>query len=471
MVPSVKRADAAGIPVVAFSMAISDEAPLASFVGADDVNIGREQGEMLAQALKGKGNVALMTGILGSGPQLGRSKGIHEALANYPDIKIVEEQPNNWANDKTISLTQDWLAKYPAGQLNGVVAQGPEIAAGARLAHSNGRNDIAFIGCDYPADAHQAIENGVMYGTIDQSPALMAEQAIDTINRILNGESVEKEILIDTPPVTRTNVAECRLLRTEARRTTSIGAVMTTSTTTEPLLKTTNLCKFYGGVKALSGANITVGHGEHIAIMGDNGAGKSTFVKILSGAQPATDGTVMFDGQKRTFGAPIDSRNAGIETVYQDLSLADDLDVLSNLFLGREERYFTLGGLSILNRRKMGRRATELLSEIGVNVPRVHRTVKGLSGRPASGHCHRESLRVGFQVDHHGRAHPALGLQETGHVHEIIRNLKAKGVAVIIVSHNMQQVLELTDRVYVFRRGEVVGCRTTRRRAQTRSSR
>lgn len=208
MVPSVKRADAAGIPVVAFSMAISDEAPLTSFVGADDVNIGREQGKMLAEALGGKGNVALMTGILGSGPQIGRTQGIHEELANHPDIKIVEEQPNNWANDKTISLTQDWLSKYPAGQLNGIVAQGPEIAAGARLAHSGGRDDIAFIGCDYPADVQKAIESGEMYGTINQSPALMAEKAIDTINRILGGESVEKEILIDTPPVTKANVAE-----------------------------------------------------------------------------------------------------------------------------------------------------------------------------------------------------------------------------------------------------------------------
>lgn len=208
MVPAVKRADAAGIPVVAFSMAISDEAPVTSFVGADDVNIGREQGKMLAEALGGTGNVALMTGILGSGPQLGRTKGIHEELANHPGIKIVEEQPNNWQNDKTISLTQDWLSKYPAGQINGIVAQGPELAAGARLAFSDGRDDIAFIGCDFPADVQKAIQSGEMYGTINQSPALMAEKAIATINSILAGDSVEKEVLIDTPPVTKANVAD-----------------------------------------------------------------------------------------------------------------------------------------------------------------------------------------------------------------------------------------------------------------------
>lgn len=236
---------------------------------------------------------------------------------------------------------------------------------------------------------------------------------------------------------------------------------MTTSEAT-PLLQTTELCKFYGGVKALSGANITVGHGEHVAIMGDNGAGKSTFVKILSGAQSASEGRIVFDGVERTFDSPIDSRTAGIETVYQDLSLADDLDVLANLFLGREETYFKLGPLSVLNRRKMGKRATELLSEIGVNVPEVHRTVRGLSGGQRQGIAIARASGWGSKLIIMDEPTAALGLQETAHVHDIIRTLKERGVAVIIVSHNMQQVLELTDRVYVFRRGEVVGCRTTK---------
>jgi ABC-type sugar transport system ATPase subunit len=235
-----------------------------------------------------------------------------------------------------------------------------------------------------------------------------------------------------------------------------------TTATNIPLLQTTNLCKYYGGVKALEGANITVGHGEHIAIMGDNGAGKSTFAKILSGAQPASDGTVVFDGNEVSFSSPIDSRNAGIETVYQDLSLADDLDVLSNLFLGREETYVKLGGLSVLNRRKMGRRATELLSEIGVNVPEVHRTVRGLSGGQRQGIAIARASGWGSKLIIMDEPTAALGLQETAHVHDIIRTLKLRGVAVIIVSHNMQQVLELTDRVYVFRRGAVVGSRTTK---------
>jgi len=240
-----------------------------------------------------------------------------------------------------------------------------------------------------------------------------------------------------------------------------MNATSTPTDVDQPLLETTDISKLYGGVKALRGACITVGHGEHIAIMGDNGAGKSTFVKILSGAQAATDGSIRFDGQERTFETPIDAREAGIETVYQDLSLADDLDVLSNLFLGREEKRFSLGGLSVLNRRKMARRAEELLSEIGVNVPEVHRIVRGLSGGQRQGIAIARASGWGSKLIIMDEPTAALGVQETAHVHEIIGRLRKRGVAAIIVSHNMQQVFELADRVYVFRRGEVVGCRRT----------
>jgi len=228
---------------------------------------------------------------------------------------------------------------------------------------------------------------------------------------------------------------------------------------TTPLLRTTDITKYYGGVRALSGACLTVGHGEHIAIMGDNGAGKSTFVKILSGAQEATGGTIEFDGEERSFSTPIDARSAGIETVYQDLSLADDLDVLSNLFLGREERRISLGPLSVVNQRRMARRARELLGEIGVNVPEVHRVVRSLSGGQRQGIAIARAAGWGSKLIIMDEPTAALGVQETAHVHEIIGRLKERGVAIIIVSHNMQQVFELAERVYVFRRGEVVGCR------------
>lgn len=222
-----------------------------------------------------------------------------------------------------------------------------------------------------------------------------------------------------------------------------------------PIVEAVNITKHYGGVIALSGANLKVMPGEVVAIVGDNGAGKSTFVKILSGAQPATEGKLLVSGREATFHQPSDARVAGIETVYQDLSLAEHLDVLTNLFLGREEVYFKLGGLSILNRRKMTARAEQLLNEIGVNVPGVRDIVGGLSGGQRQGVAIARAAGWGSQLIIMDEPTAALGVQETAHVHDIIRGLQSRGVAVLLVSHNMKQVMELSNRVYVFRRGRI----------------
>ncbi|MBL8576221.1 MAG: sugar ABC transporter ATP-binding protein [Mesorhizobium sp.] len=228
-----------------------------------------------------------------------------------------------------------------------------------------------------------------------------------------------------------------------------------------PLLSTSGISKNYDGVHALQDANFHIAPGEIVAIMGDNGAGKSTFVKILSGAHPASAGSVEVDGLVTSFKSPNDARRAGIETVYQDLSLAEDLDVLSNLFLGREEFHVRFGGLSILNRRKMAARAADLLGEIGVNVPGVHDLVSGLSGGQRQGVAIARAAGWGSRLIIMDEPTAALGLQETAHVHDIIRGLRDRGVAVLLVSHNMKQVLELSDRVYVFRRGRIVCNLTT----------
>ncbi len=222
-----------------------------------------------------------------------------------------------------------------------------------------------------------------------------------------------------------------------------------------PIVEAVGVAKHYGGIVALSGANLKVMPGEVVAIVGDNGAGKSTFVKILSGAQSCTEGRIRVSGREMTFNRPSDAREAGIETVYQDLSLAEHLDVLTNLFLGREEYYFRLGGLSILNRRRMIARAEQLLSEIGVNVPGVHDLVGGLSGGQRQGVAIARAAGWGSQLIIMDEPTAALGVQETAHVHDIIRGLQARGVAVLLVSHNMKQVMELSNRVYVFRRGRI----------------
>lgn len=206
LVGSISKAVAAGVPVVAFSLGVAKEANLTSFIGADEVGMGRTAAETALKAIGGKGNVALMTGILGTSAQIGRSQGQHEVFDKEASVKVVEEQPNDWAHDKTVALIQDWLSKYPKGELNAVLAHGPEIVAAAEYAKSQGRDEVVFVGIDYPEDARRAIQEGTLLATISQSPKLLAKLAVETADKAAKGETVEKEIMIETTLMTKDNV-------------------------------------------------------------------------------------------------------------------------------------------------------------------------------------------------------------------------------------------------------------------------
>jgi ABC-type sugar transport system substrate-binding protein len=206
LVGSVSKAVSAGVPVVAFSLGVSKDANLTSFIGADEVGMGRTGAQLALQAIKGKGNVALMTGILGTSAQIGRSQGQHEVFDKEAGIKVVEEQPNDWAHDKTVALIQDWLSKYPKGELNAVLAHGPELVAAAEYAKSQGRDEVVFVGIDYPEDARRAIKEGTLLGTISQDPKMLAKLAVETADKAAKGESVEKVVMIETTTITKENV-------------------------------------------------------------------------------------------------------------------------------------------------------------------------------------------------------------------------------------------------------------------------
>ena len=208
LVGSVSKAIEAKIPVISYSMGLAPDANATAFVGSNEEQIGREQAELAIKLLGGKGNVALMTGILGTSPQIGRSKGQHDGLKEAPGIKIVEEQANDWAHDKTVALIQDWLSKYPKGELNAVFAHGPELVAAAEYAKSQGRDEILFFAVDYPEDARRAIQEGTLTATVSQSPALLSELAVDAADKALRGEMVDQKIIIKTPLVTKDNVEE-----------------------------------------------------------------------------------------------------------------------------------------------------------------------------------------------------------------------------------------------------------------------
>ena len=222
------------------------------------------------------------------------------------------------------------------------------------------------------------------------------------------------------------------------------------------ILETRDLTKHYGGVHALESANFLIRKGEHVAIMGDNGAGKSTFVRQITGVERPSRGQIIFNGEPVTFENPMQARKAGIETVFQSLALADELDVPDNLFLGRELVRFRLGPFSILDYKAMRRRTMEALEKTAVKIPNLKNTIRNMSGGQ------RQCVAIARTATFHSKLTimdeptAALGVQETAQVENIIQTLKRQGEPLILISHNMRQVFDLVDRIVVFRRGRIV---------------
>lgn len=221
------------------------------------------------------------------------------------------------------------------------------------------------------------------------------------------------------------------------------------------ILETKDLTKHYGGVQALEGANFKLARGEHVAVMGDNGAGKSTFVRQITGVEQRTRGDIIFDGQATNFAGPLDAREAGIETVFQTLALADDLDVPDNIFLGRELIKFNLGPFSILDFKGMRKATLAGLEKTAVKIPNIKNPIRNMSGGQ------RQCVAIARTATFHSKLTimdeptAALGVQETAQVENIIRTLKEQGEPLILVSHNMRQVFDLVDRIIVFRQGRI----------------
>ena len=225
----------------------------------------------------------------------------------------------------------------------------------------------------------------------------------------------------------------------------------------ETILETRGLTKHYGGVHALNEADFVLHKGEHVAIMGDNGAGKSTFVRQITGVEQRTSGTIIFDGKEVSFGGPIDARNAGIETVFQTLALADDLDVPDNLFLGREITKFDwLGPFRLLDYKAMREATIEGLERTAVKIPNIRNTIQKMSGGQRQCVAIARTATFSSKLTIMDEPTAALGVQETAQVENIIRTLKDNGEPLILVSHNMRQVFDLVDRIIVFRRGRIV---------------
>jgi simple sugar transport system ATP-binding protein len=232
---------------------------------------------------------------------------------------------------------------------------------------------------------------------------------------------------------------------------------MTDATTigSDIVLAAQNITKSFGGVHALRGASITMRRGEVTALIGDNGAGKSTLVRCLSGIHRPDTGTITLDGREVQLDSPLAAREHGIETVQQNLALVEDLTVWQNFFLGREKTK-GFGPFRVLDRKAMRATAQDLVSDLAVNVPPVTSRVRRLSGGQRQAVSIARAAGWGGSIVIMDEPTAALGVQETARVEGTIRKLKEQGVAVLLISHNFDQVLRLSDHVWVMRGGLAV---------------
>lgn len=226
---------------------------------------------------------------------------------------------------------------------------------------------------------------------------------------------------------------------------------------TAPLLVAKGLRRRFGHVTALDGADFSVHQGEIVALIGDNGAGKSTLVKVLSGADRPDEGEMHLEGERVSFGSPSDAQEKGIATVYQDLALAPDLTPADNLFLGREIRLpGLLGKLGFLDRRAMRARAEAQFGRLSVKLRSQSVPVASLSGGQRQSVAICRAALWANKVIFMDEPTAALGVVQTQRVLELIREIRDHGISVVLISHNMPQVLEVADRIEVMRLGRRV---------------
>ena len=222
------------------------------------------------------------------------------------------------------------------------------------------------------------------------------------------------------------------------------------------LLELRNIRKSFGAIEALRDVSFSVDRGEVVALLGDNGAGKSTLVKMISGGLAPTSGEMVFDGSPRAFASPLDAKQAGIETVYQDLSLCTNVDVVANFFMGREitKRIF---GIPVLDEAEMTRQTEEALRRAGTKIPSLTVKVEHLSGGQRQAIELNRFVHFGGKLVLLDEPFAALGVEQTRRGLEMIRRVSAEGIGVIVITHIMQQAFMVADRIVVLRQGLVVG--------------
>ncbi len=225
-----------------------------------------------------------------------------------------------------------------------------------------------------------------------------------------------------------------------------------------PVLELKNIHKTFGGIVAIEDFSLDLHAGEIVALVGDNGAGKSTLIKIVSGVHTPTSGTIALDGQAVSFADASTARSSGIEVVYQDLALADQQPVYMNMFLGREKVKRPFG---MLDRRAMIEETQQLVDELDVRIPSASAVIRDLSGGQRQGVAIARATHWAKKLILLDEPTAALGVAETAKVEKNVHALKERNLAILIISHSLDQVFRLSDRICVLRRGVQIGVRET----------
>lgn len=223
-----------------------------------------------------------------------------------------------------------------------------------------------------------------------------------------------------------------------------------------PVVEMRNIKKSFAAVQALRGVDLLLKHNEILGLVGDNAAGKSTLMKVLSGAYTPDEGEILIDGEKVNISDPMHARRLGIEMVYQDLALADNLDVAANVFLGRELTSTDLGPFGVMNSHQMEQETIKLLDHLKINIPSVRSLVERLSGGQRQAVAIARATAFNSKVTIMDEPTAALSVAAISQVLDLVRELKAQGASIIIISHRLEDIYQVSDRLMVLRQGRKV---------------
>jgi ABC-type sugar transport system ATPase subunit len=228
------------------------------------------------------------------------------------------------------------------------------------------------------------------------------------------------------------------------------------------LLEVRNIVKRFGGLTAVDDVSMGVNAGEVVGLLGDNGAGKSTLVKVISGVHRADSGKILFQGREVDIGSPMDALAMGIETIYQDLALAENLNTPSNIFLGREKMKRWLGFIPVLDHEYMHAESRKILQKLDIEIPSLRNRIRALSGGQRQAVAISRSIYWDARFMIMDEPTAALGVAEQKKVLDTVNLLKSHGIGIIVISHQMHDVFSVADRLVIMRRGEKVAERVTR---------